>query len=234
MICWLYLNKAAFKGSNPNPSLAANNIINLISVLTIWECPCVVFSHVVGRAYSQWPVCSLGKTVSLCPASFCTPRPNLPITPGISWLSTFAFQSPKMKKWCWSSGCMALEQLWGDTPRPKAEKPQQDGRRWSGGCVVLERLWGDKPCPRAKEKPKQDGRRWEIAFGIKPHTHQRCSEGSYIPYAHQDPETPQRPRQNCVWTSPEGVRVSGGLLQGQGLWVQWTWVWLCAADLSMA
>ena len=29
-------------------------------------------------------VCSLGKTFSLCPASFCTPRPNLPVIPGIS------------------------------------------------------------------------------------------------------------------------------------------------------
>ena len=29
------------------------------------------------------PVHSLGKTVSLCPASFCTPRPSLPVTPGI-------------------------------------------------------------------------------------------------------------------------------------------------------
>ena len=28
--------------------------------------------------------------------------------------------------------------------------------------------------PRAKEKPQQDGRRGEIAFRIKPHTHQRC------------------------------------------------------------
>ena len=27
-------------------------------------------------------------SVSLCPASFCTPRPNLPVTPGISWLPT--------------------------------------------------------------------------------------------------------------------------------------------------
>ena len=36
--------------------------------------------------------------VSLCPASFCTPRPNLPVTPGISWLPTFAFQSPIMKR----------------------------------------------------------------------------------------------------------------------------------------
>ena len=179
--CWLY--KASL-------SLAVKNTINLISVLTIWECPRVIFSHVVGRACLQWPVRSLGKTVSLCPASFCTPKPNLPITLGISRLPTFAFQSPIMKKWCWSSG-----------------------------SVVLERLWGDTSCPRA-EKPQQDGRRWEIAFRIKPHTHQRCSEGSYIPYAHQDPETPQRLGQNCVSVSPEEVRVSTGLMQGQGLWVQ--------------
>ena len=33
-----------------------------------------------------------------CPASFCTPRPNLPVTSGISWLPTFAFQSPGMKR----------------------------------------------------------------------------------------------------------------------------------------
>ena len=32
------------------------------------------------------------------------------------------------------------------------------------------------PHPRAKEK--QDGRRGKIAFRIKPHTHQRLSEGS--------------------------------------------------------
>jgi len=38
--CWLY------RGS---PSSAAKNIINLISVLTIWWCPCVVFSCIVGR-----------------------------------------------------------------------------------------------------------------------------------------------------------------------------------------
>ena len=38
------------------------------------------------------------KSVSLCPASFCTPRPNLPVTPGISWLPTFVFQSPMMKR----------------------------------------------------------------------------------------------------------------------------------------
>ena len=36
--------------------------------------------------------------VSLCSASFCTPRPNLPVIPGVSWLPTFAFQSPIMKR----------------------------------------------------------------------------------------------------------------------------------------
>ena len=42
-----------------------------------------------------WPF--LQNSVSLCPVSVCTPRPNLPITPGISWLPTFAFQYPMMK-----------------------------------------------------------------------------------------------------------------------------------------
>ena len=36
------------------------NIINLISVLTIWWCPCVE-SCVLGRGCLLWPVCSLGK-----------------------------------------------------------------------------------------------------------------------------------------------------------------------------
>ena len=37
-------------------------------------------------------------SITLCPASFHTPRPNLPVTPGVSWLPTFAFQSPIMKR----------------------------------------------------------------------------------------------------------------------------------------
>ena len=39
---------------------------------------------------------------------------------------------------------------------------------------------------RAKEKPLQDARRGEFAFRIKPHSHQRCSEGSHKPCEHQD------------------------------------------------
>ena len=37
-------------------------------------------------------------SVSFCPASFRIPRPNLPVIPGVSWLPTFAFQSPIMKR----------------------------------------------------------------------------------------------------------------------------------------
>ena len=80
--------------------------------------------------------------------------------------------------WRWSGSCMALERMWGDTPRAKAEKPQKDGRCYSSSCVALKWLWEDTPHPRAKEKPQQDGRRGEIAFRIKSHTHQRHSEGS--------------------------------------------------------
>ena len=52
--CWLY---------RASPSLAAKNIIDLISVLTIWWCPCVESSHVVGRECLLWPVPSLGRTL---------------------------------------------------------------------------------------------------------------------------------------------------------------------------
>ena len=37
-------------------------------------------------------------SVSLWPASFCTPRTNLSVTPGVSWLPNFAVQSPIRKR----------------------------------------------------------------------------------------------------------------------------------------
>ena len=46
--------------------------------------------RLVGRECLLWPVCSLGRTlISLCPASVHTPRPNLPVAPGVSWLPPF-------------------------------------------------------------------------------------------------------------------------------------------------
>ena len=37
-------------------------------------------------------------SVNLCPASLGSPRPNLPVIPGISCLPTFAFQSSMMTR----------------------------------------------------------------------------------------------------------------------------------------
>ena len=58
---------------------------------------CRVVSCIVRRGCLLWPLCFPDNTVSLCPPSFCTPRPNLSITPGISWFPTFVFHSPIMK-----------------------------------------------------------------------------------------------------------------------------------------
>ena len=55
-----------------------------------------VFSCVVGKGCLLWPVCSLDKTVSLCLASL--ENQNLPVILCTSWLPTFAFQSPMMKR----------------------------------------------------------------------------------------------------------------------------------------
>ena len=43
-------------------------------------------------------VFSWQNSISLCPASFHTPRPNLPVTPGVSLLPTIVFQYPIMKR----------------------------------------------------------------------------------------------------------------------------------------
>ena len=43
-------------------------------------------------------VFSWQNSISLCPASFRTPRPNFPVTLCVSWLPAFAFQSHIMKR----------------------------------------------------------------------------------------------------------------------------------------
>ena len=90
LFCWLY---RVFRSSAPK------NIINQNLVLTIWWCPCVESSLLLleeGVCYDQCVL--LQNSNSLCPASFSIPRPNLPVTSGVSWLPTFAFQSPIMKR----------------------------------------------------------------------------------------------------------------------------------------
>ena len=55
---------------------------------------CRAFSCVVGRRCLLWPVYSLGNSISLGPASFHTPRPNLPV----SWLPIFCIPVPYNEK----------------------------------------------------------------------------------------------------------------------------------------
>ena len=71
--------------------------------------------------------------------------------------------------------------------------------------------------PRAKV-PQQDGRRGKIAFRIKPHTCQRCSEGSKKTLCTRI-QRPHRDRAIPVFESSVEVQVCSGLPQGQGLWV---------------
>ena len=88
--CWLY---------RASPPLAEKNIINLILALTIWWCPCVECSLVLLEKGVCYDLCVLlQNSVNLCSASFCTPKPNFPVTPVISWLPTFVFQSPVIKR----------------------------------------------------------------------------------------------------------------------------------------
>ena len=65
-------------------------IINLILVLTIWWCPCIESLLSCGkRVFAMTSAFSWQNSISLCPSSFFSPRPNLPVTAGISWLPTF-------------------------------------------------------------------------------------------------------------------------------------------------
>ena len=50
------------------------------------------------RVFDMTSAFSWQNSISLCPASLRIPRPNLPVTPGVSWLPTFTFQSPIMKR----------------------------------------------------------------------------------------------------------------------------------------
>ena len=72
-------------------------------------------------------------SISLCPASFCPPRSNLPVTPGITWLPTFAFQSSRMKR---TSFLGVIEGLVG---LHRTIQLQLHQHNWSGHRVGL--LW---------------------------------------------------------------------------------------------
>ena len=86
--CFYWLYRASL-------SLATKNIINLISVLTIWWWPCVELSlGLLEKGIAMISMFSWQNSVNLCLASFRTSRPHLPVIQDISWFPIFEFQSP--------------------------------------------------------------------------------------------------------------------------------------------
>ena len=86
--CWLY---------RVSPSLAAKNIINLISVLTIWWCPCVESSLVLLEESVWYDQCVfLAKPLLAFVLLHLVLQGQICLL--VSWLPTFAFQSPVMKR----------------------------------------------------------------------------------------------------------------------------------------
>ena len=124
--CWLY---------RASPSMAAKNIINLF-----WYWPSGdvhVYSLLLccwKRVFAMTSAFPWQNSISFCAASFCTPRPNLPVTPGISWLPTFAFQSPIMKR----TSFLVLEGLVGLHRTVQLQLLQH---YWSGHRLGLPWYW---------------------------------------------------------------------------------------------
>ena len=79
-------------------SSATKNIIKLISILTVWWYSYAESSFVFLEDVCYDQCVLLKKHCSLCLISFCTQRPNMPVTPGISWVPTFAFPYPMMER----------------------------------------------------------------------------------------------------------------------------------------
>ena len=76
-------------------------------------------------------VFSWQNSVSLCPASFCTPRPNLLVTSGISWLPTFAFHGLCSQSYMFSSSHVWMWEL--------DHKEGWAPKSWCFWTVVLEK-----------------------------------------------------------------------------------------------
>ena len=98
------------------------------------------------RVFAMTSVFSRQNSVSLCPASFSTPRPIFSVTPGIPWLATFAFQFPMMKM---SSFCVCVIVLEGLVDLHRTIQLQLLQHQWLGHRLGLLWCWmvclGNKP-----------------------------------------------------------------------------------------
>ena len=86
-LCWLY-RASPSKGYNQYDFSVGHLVMSMCSLLLCcWE-----------WVFAMTSAFSWQNSISLCPASVCTPWSNLPVIPGVSALPTFAFQSPIMKR----------------------------------------------------------------------------------------------------------------------------------------
>ena len=123
---------------------------------------CRVFSCVAGKWCLLWPVCSLGKTVILWPASFGTPRPNLPITPGISrrrqWHPTPVLLPGKSHGRSSLVGCGP----WGRSE--ESDTTEQLHFHFSLSCIGEEN--GNPLQCSCLENPRDGGAWWAAIYGV--------------------------------------------------------------------
>ena len=94
---------------------------------------------------------------------------------------------------------------------------------WSGGCAA----WGD-----CEEIPHFQGQRSprKMVGGAKSHLESntiptRDSQRAETNLEHTRTQRPTETEAELGFSVSCGVWVSSGLLRGQGLWVQQTWVW---------
>jgi len=86
-------------------------------------------------------------SISLCPASFCIPRTNLPVTPGVSWLPTFAFQSPIVKRTSFLGVCPLL----GIHTEETIVERDTCTPMFMAALFTIARTWKQPRCPSADE-----------------------------------------------------------------------------------
>ena len=112
-------------------------------------------------------------SVSLWPVSFCNSRPNLPVTPVISWLSTFAFQSPIMWRRQWHPTPVLLagkshrwRSLVGCSPWGREESDVTEGLHSHCSLSCIGEGNGNPLQCSCLENPRDRGAWWAAVYGV--------------------------------------------------------------------
>ena len=99
------------------------------------------------RVFSMTSAFSWQNSVNFHPASFCSPKPNLPVTPVIFWLPSVTFQSPVVTGTSFLFLVLVLGGLLG---LHRTYQPQLLWHWWWGHRLGL--LWYWMFCPRNKPR----------------------------------------------------------------------------------